>query len=116
MFGGLRKRLRKSQLQTILPEVRSVATIDLACKAENVIEKLIWLSLGILGIVWAAYFVALIVEDENPVVKVELDVPLTEIRKPAITICSKGSTKFGIVERRPLANRILKYSIPIVNS
>ena len=110
VFKGLRKRLPKSQIQQILPEVKSVTTIDLACKAENVIEKLIWLSLGILGIIWAAYFVALIIQDENPVVKVELDVPLTEIRKPAITICNKGSTKYGIVER--LGNHLDSKDLP----
>ena len=67
---GLRKRLRKSQWERVLPEIRSVSTIDLAFKAENVLEKLIWLILGMLGIVWASYFVGLIIEDENPIVTV----------------------------------------------
>ena len=98
-FEGLRKRLRKSQWQRVLPEVRSISTIDLACKAENAFEKLIWLCLGILGIVWATYFVGLIIQDENPIVTVAQEVELTEIRKPAITICTKGTPKFGIVER-----------------
>ena len=111
---GLRKRLRKSQWERVLPEIRSVSTIDLAFKAENVLEKLIWLILGMLGIVWASYFVGLIIEDENPIVTVEKDVKLTEIKKPAITVCSKGSNKFGVVDR--LGNHLDANNLPEIFS
>ena len=112
---GIRNRSRglpKFHWRKILPEVKSVATIDLACKAENIVEKIFWIVFGILGVAWGTYFVGLIIQDDNPRVTINEDVRLTQIDKPAITVCQKGSTKFGIVER--LGNLVSKEKIPDV--
>lgn len=84
---------------SINQELKSITTIDFTCKALNIVEKLLWISLATIGILWAAHFLPLIVKDENPIVKTIMDKPLTLTEKPAITICPQGSTKFAIVER-----------------
>ena len=80
-------------------EFRSVLTIDLACKAEGVLGKLFWSSLGVIGILWAAYFISLLVIGGNPIVISIEEISLKEIDKPAITIHTKGTSKFALAER-----------------
>ena len=41
----------------ILAELRTITTIDLACKAANYLEKIFWTLIGISGTVWAIYFI-----------------------------------------------------------
>lgn len=43
----------------VLIELRNITTIDLACKTENLLEKLFWFLIGITGGIWAAYFITL---------------------------------------------------------
>ena len=43
----------------ILAEIKSIRTIDLACKTTNLLEKILWLLIGIIGTIWAIYFIAL---------------------------------------------------------
>ena len=96
---SFRNRIR-SKRYAIESEFKSVTTIDLACKAEKWIGKLFWLSLLLIGIAWAVYFIGLVFFEENPVVVTSLDdVKLTDLKKPAITMCFKGTTKFAIAER-----------------
>ena len=95
--NGLRKR--KLKWSKVTPELKGVATIDLACKAESIVGKLFWSSLGVLGIVWAIYFVSIIVLDENSLVTSIAEVSLMEVNKPALTMCSKSSARSAFVER-----------------
>ena len=39
-------------------ELRSIKTIDLAYKASNFLEKLLWILVGTIGAGWVVYFVA----------------------------------------------------------
>ena len=55
--------------------------------------------MGIIGVIWAIYFTALVIKDENPIIKTIQDKALTDTEKPAITICPHGSTKFTVAER-----------------
>ena len=48
--------------------MRTIVTIDLTFKAGNIIEKLFWASLAVLGTIWAIYFVTLVFEDKNPII------------------------------------------------
>ena len=43
----------------VLVELRNITTIDLACKTSNLLEKILWSLIGIIGTIWAAYFVTL---------------------------------------------------------
>ena len=83
----------------ILQELKSITTIDLTSKAANYLEKLFWVVMGIFGVIWAIYFTALVIKDENPIIKTIQDKALTDTEKPAITICPHGSTKFTVAER-----------------
>ena len=46
---------------------RGIVTIDLTFKAPNVLEKLIFISMGILGMLWITYFVMHLATDANPI-------------------------------------------------
>ena len=87
-------------------ELRNITTIDLACKAASVLEKILWIIIFISGTVWAVYFISVqfISFDENASVLIQGNSEEIELKYPAITICPKVSTKYGIAER--LANYI----------
>ena len=93
-------------------ELRNITTIDLACKAASVLEKILWSIIFILGTIWAVYFIALqfISFDENASVLIQGNSEETELQHPAITICPKVSTKYGIAER--LANYLDQDQVP----
>ena len=42
----------------LFAELRSIKTIDLAYKAANFLEKLLWILIGTIGAGWAVYFLA----------------------------------------------------------
>ena len=42
----------------LFSELRSIKTIDLAYKATNFCEKLLWILIGTIGAGWVVYFVA----------------------------------------------------------
>ena len=87
-------------------ELRNITTIDWACKAASFLEKGLWAFIGIIGTIWAVYFISLqfISFDENASVIIKGNSDETKLKYPAITICPKISTKYGIAER--LANYI----------
>ena len=78
---------------------RSITSIDLTFKAPNVIEKLIWAIIGMFGLFWAIYFVTYLMTVKNPITFTSLDVKLSDLKYPAMTVCSETSTKFAIAER-----------------
>ena len=90
---------KKRNWSLIVLEFKAITTVDLTSKAVNYVEKLLWIALGMIGIIWAIYFMALVIKDENPIVKTIQDKSLMETEKPAITICPHGSTKFTVAER-----------------
>ena len=93
-------------------ELRNITTIDLACKAASVLEKILWMIIFISGTVWAVYFISVqfISFDENASVLIQGNSEEIELKSPAITICPTVSTKYGIAER--LANYIDPYQLP----
>ena len=42
----------------LFAELRYIKTIDLAYKAANFLEKLLWILIGTIGAGWAVYFLA----------------------------------------------------------
>ena len=42
----------------LFSELRSIKTIDLAYKATNLLEKILWILIGTIGTGWVVYFVA----------------------------------------------------------
>ena len=78
-----------------------IVSLKQAFEAGHLIEKLIWICLGILGSVYFGYLLVSQVNswDENSILVSQEQKSITDIDFPAITFCTKSSTKFGIVER-----------------
>ena len=43
----------------VFAELRNITTIDFASKASNFLEKILWSLIGIIGTIWAIYFITL---------------------------------------------------------
>ena len=41
----------------IFVELRKITTINLACKSTNWLEKILWYLIGLIGTLWAIYFI-----------------------------------------------------------
>ena len=106
------KMLQSTSYKEAFAELRNITTIDWACKAASFLEKGLWAFIGIIGTIWAVYFISLqfISFDENASVLIQGNSEETELKYPAITICPKVATKSGIVER--LANYIDPDKLP----
>ena len=90
-----------SRLQMIFDELRNITTVDLAYKAGCFLEKLLWVTIGIIGTIWAFVFIESQFElwNESPWLTTRAHVPLAQLQYPAITFCSDGATKYAIAER-----------------
>ena len=78
-----------------------IISLKQAFEAGHFIEKLIWICLGTLGSLYFGYLLVSQVTswDENSILVLQQQKYITEIDFPAITFCTKSSTKFSIVER-----------------
>ena len=102
-----------------------VGTLSLCFKASNIIEKICWLLMWILG----SIYVFIIIADQfetwrlNPTISSRKLIGLSEIEAPAITICHQGNTRMEVTDRllraagtnnkkvKKLQNRFLKHSL-----
>ena len=92
----------------VFAELRNIKTIDLAYKAANVLEKILWVLMGMIGATWAVYFITS--WDDDASVLTQGDSNTLELKYPAVTICPKVSTKYAIAER--LGNYIDPMNLP----
>ena len=92
---------KKSKFQNFVNELRSIKSIDLTYGGSNIIEKIWWSSMGIIGTIWAFYFVSFLILDwgKNPTFKQKGNFYLSNLKYPAMTLCSETSTKYAIVEQ-----------------
>ena len=106
------KMLHSASYKEVLTELRNITTIDWSCRAANFLEKGLWAFIGIIGTIWAVYFISdqFISFGENASVLIQGNSDETELKYPAITICPMVSTKYGIAER--LANYIDPDQLP----
>ena len=83
---------KNTPTRSLVEEIRGITTIDLAFKANNVLEKILWIIILLLGTVWASYFITVQfrqwVEHPSIITKEEF-VMLSDIDFPVMTICSK---------------------------
>ena len=95
--------------KNFLEELKKIATVGLACKVSNYIEKILWIALGGAGIVWAVFFLTTLVQEweENAGIMTKGNF---ELKYPAITICPKVSTKYAIAEQ--LGNFLDQSNLP----
>ena len=68
-------------------------------KAKSMAERILWASLGLVGMAWIGFFIERIIEDENPSTVRREKLSLADIEYPAITICSEQTTKYAFAER-----------------
>ena len=88
-------------MEYLVTKLRAITTIDFACNAKNLLEKLFWATIGLLGIIYAIYYVVLQLQlwDQTPSIVSNRYVELSELNFPAMTICPQGTTKNAIAER-----------------
>ena len=91
----------KNKLKNIVDEFKNIRTVELASIKSFFLEKIFWTFLGLIGIAWAFYFVPsnFQIWSENPSIKMEGDLTLSQLKYPAISITPSGSTKYAIAER-----------------
>ena len=82
-------------------ELKNVRTIELAWESKNLVERGFWTTLGIIGIVWACYFIPGQIElwKESPSIVTKGQAELSDMKYPGISIRMPGSTHYGIAER-----------------
>ena len=56
-----RKESITNLCKEVFDELRNITLIDLTYKASNCFEKLLWTLMGIIGVIWAIYFVSFMV-------------------------------------------------------
>ena len=102
-----------------------VGTLSLCFNATNIIEKICWLLMWILG----SIYMTMIISDQfesrslNPTISSRKLIDLSEVEAPAITFCHQGNTRLEAADRllqasgdsnekvRKLRNRFLKHSV-----
>ena len=146
----------------IFVELRNITTINLACKSTNWLERLLWYLIGLIGTLWAIYFITqqvcrklcdldqsghlesgtkvncnkklaiasimaelaflmifitiihiflkVISWEASPSVLIRGNIETTDLKYPAVTVCPKVSTRYGIAER--LGNYIDPSNLP----
>ena len=100
----------KNSCQELFSELRNITTIDLAYNAITIFEKALWGLIGVLGSMWAVYFISMQLRQEHASILLPGDIKSTELKYPAITICPKIATKYAIAER--LGNFIDPMKVP----
>ena len=85
----------------IIENIKCVTTINNTLEANNIVERILWLSLTLSGTFWMIWVVHLAFKEytENPSFTVKTSSDLSEVDHPAITYCTEGSTKNAIAER-----------------
>ena len=78
--------------KVLVDELRGISTIDLAFKASSILEKIWWVTILLIGTIWACYFIEIQFElwNEQPSIVTKADnFDLSDLNFPAISICSK---------------------------
>lgn len=93
-----KKRLNLTELKE---ELNDISSYRRALHTRNVLEKLLWISIALCGTGFIFHIVQnqLIYWNENQVLITKKSVPLSELKSPAVTYCSKGLYKNGLAER-----------------
>ena len=102
-----------------------VGTLSLCFNASNIIEKICWLLMWLLGSICMSKLISDQFEswNSNPTISSRKWVDISEVDAPAITFCHQGNTRMEVADRllqaagtnnkkvRKLQNRFLKHSV-----
>ena len=92
------KWIEKSDGVKLIDQFRQIASINYACQAKNILEKVLWSAIFLIGMLYAIYFTAQMFDGNSSIIS-RIDVKLSDLNYPAMTICPLGSTKYAIAER-----------------
>ena len=59
--------------QELFVNLRKITTVDWACKAANVLERIFWTCIGIIGISWGVYFITMQVGSDLEIMMIEYE-------------------------------------------
>ena len=84
----------------IKEEFHGFTSVRLIHATQNVLEKIFWISIAIVGTIWIGDLFINQVNywNENPVLVTKGTKALSEITAPAVTFCHKGVLKYSLVE------------------
>ena len=101
------------QAINITNELKHIQTVGSVFRAENLLEKLFWALIGILGIAWAFHFLPnqYSLWTNNPAIISLKNVPLSDLNYPSLTLFPNGITKYAIAER--LGNYLNPNDLPL---
>ena len=102
-----------------------VGTLSLCFKASNIIEKICWFLMWILGSIYVSVIIFDMFEswNLNPTISRRKWIDLSEVEAPAMTFCHQGNTRLEVADRllqaagensvkvRKLRNGFLKHSM-----
>ena len=91
-----KKEMKKRVVLT--EQLRGIASINYAFKAANIMEKILWASMFLIGILYAIYFTVQMFNSSSSIIS-KIDIKLPDLNYPAMTICPQGTTKYAIAER-----------------
>ena len=81
-------------------QLNNFTSINFVAKATNAIEKLLWISIAIIGTIWIGYTMYTQIKNWNefPVLQTKGTLDLSNMTFPAVTFCPKTMLEFGVVE------------------
>ena len=84
---------KKNDRETLIQSLKRIITLELASIASSSIEKVLWLLIAVIGTIWGYYFMKSLIDTwiESPLIISKGNVDLTDLKYPAITLCSKGT-------------------------
>ena len=91
----------RHKFDNIINELQNVRTIELAVNSTKILERLVWILFGVLGIGWAVYFLPnqYSLWGNNPSLISLKHVPLSDLDYPSVTLVPQRITKNAIAER-----------------
>ena len=104
------KWIEKSDGVKLIDQFRQIASINYACQATNILEKILWATIFLIGMLYAIYFTAQMFDGNSSIIS-RIDIKLSDLNYPAMTICPLGSTKYAIAER--LGNYLNPDNLPL---
>ena len=102
--------------QELIVNLRKITTVDWAYKAANVLERIFWASIGIIGISWGVYFITMQVGSDLEIMMIEYEFnhckSLQHLNRKhqVISNCSILSLPVGIVMgKKPISSDPRRY-------
>ena len=91
---------KSSYCAGLINQLKKFTSLEFVGNATNAIEKLLWISMAILGTVWIGYTMFTQIKNWNefPVLQTKETVDLSSITFPAVTFCPKAAPEMGIFE------------------